>query len=752
MKAIMKKNGVDRIPSPTRVFVTVLTIVFVAEAAVMFLLTLLPHVGDLNEAIMDASILTFLVAPFLWMFIIRPLGSTALSEKVRAENIVAHAADGIMTINEQGEIESFNLAAEQVFGYKVSEAIGKAIEFLLPPPHKTLHDTYREHLSNIDVKVDGDFTTEIMGLRKDGSTFPMEITVNEMLLGNRRLYLGILRDITERKRLETNLREAKVEAESSNQAKSEFLANMSHEIRTPMNAIIGMTELALDTELTQEQTGYLNMVQSASESLLTLINDILDLSKIEAGQLELEEISVDLRKVVENVAEILSIRAHDKGLELLTYIEPDLPTFVISDPTRLNQILTNLVNNAIKFTQKGEIILKVLPLTHPKKRADVGDRIDLRFEVIDTGIGVSPNNQSKIFRKFSQADSSTTRKFGGTGLGLSITKSLIELMGGQLRLESKLGTGSKFYFSLQMPVEDKCAKKGKFSYPNFEEVSVLVIDDNSTNRFILRRTLSSWGFQVTEASGGKEALALLKKATEEFGLIITDYQMPELDGVSVVQSLREDLKLADMKVIMLTSWGELNSSTQRELGLAACICKPVKQSRLFDLLMGVLKVERIEEGLPESVRPTLLSDDKGSRRILLVEDNVDNQNLAKTILKKAGYTVDVVDNGKLAMEIAAKVPYDLILMDVQMPVLDGFEATAKIREYEQRTGDERVPIIALTAHALQGYREKCLANDMDDYLTKPLKRIQLLERISQWLAPQPVKVISDESSVNHSLD
>ncbi|HXG31312.1 MAG TPA: response regulator, partial [Thermodesulfobacteriota bacterium] len=479
--------------------------------------------------------------------------------------------------------------------------------------------------------------------------------------------------------------------------------------------------------------------QSSSETLLGLINDILDFSKIEAGQMQVEEVKFNLRELVEGVAEILSVRAYNKGLELLCYVEPGIPSWVMGDPTRISQVLVNLLGNAIKFTEKGEVAIKV-------ERAGSQDRgrLGLHFTVSDTGIGISKESQSRIFEKFSQADTSTTRRFGGTGLGLSISKSLVELMGGSMWLESEEGKGSVFHFSLSLRCEDteKETLDLGFSSADPRGVSVLVVDDSKTGRMVLSGTLNAWGFRVSEAESAEQALSLLRGKPKGYDLVIIDHNVRGTDGIDIARMIRKEVGLSDIKLIILSSRVNMKSEDIVELGISDLIAKPVRQSKLFDALNRSLHLHKEEKTIGE-VEP-LRVDEKVPLRILVVDDTVDNQNLARRILEKEGYVVDVAENGEKAIEAVRGNRYDLILMDVQMPVMDGFSATKEIRKLQRERNQKRIPIVALTAHALVGYREKCIENEMDDYITKPLKKKVLLETIDRWThSENPVLVESN---------
>ncbi|MBV8266129.1 MAG: response regulator [Planctomycetaceae bacterium] len=669
----------------------------------------------------------------------------------RVRGILETAADGIITTDERGTIGSYNGAAARMFGYTADEVIGRNIALLLP------------HEGG-----DGDAARilrggrDVQGHRKDGRTFPLEPAVSELVVGDdRREFTMILRDLTERKQTEEDLRQAhsaleervrelavrahelqdaQTRAEQANRSKSEFLANMSHEIRTPINGVIGMTELLLDTKLMPEQREYVELVKVSADSLLSVINDILDFSKIEAGKLDLDPGPIDLRDCLGDVMRMLGPRAYQKGLEPAFDVAPDVPDALIGDGGRLRQVLVNLVGNAVKFTERGEVLVTV------EQAWRDGAAVGLRFAVADTGIGIPPERQSAIFSPFEQADGSMTRKYGGTGLGLSISCRLVEMMGGKIELESRVGEGSTFSFIARFGLRRVEGPGAGVAIPEeFRGLRVLIVDDHATIRRILRAMVAQWEMRPTTVEDRHTALLQLRRAAaagDPFRLVLLDAQLPEMDGFSFAERARPFAERArhgwspaELPIIMLSSAGVQGEAARyRELGMRF-LTKPVKQSDLQRTIAGALSARAPAMARPPSALPAPAPPGPSPERlrVLVAEDMPVNQTLAVRLLAKLGHEAVVVGDGRQALDALEGGGFDLVLMDVQMPVLDGLEAMRLLRERERRSG-EHVSVIAMTAHAMRGDRERCLEAGFDDYVAKPMRFQGLADAIERCLA------------------
>ena len=642
------------------------------------------------------------------------------------------------------------------------------LEFVGEPAENAVGASFEKYVHPSDVETCRTFLTKVLDsgekqsgveyrVRRTDGTYRWHTSTGSPLrddAGEIIGYVGISRDITERKRYEAELARSKedlehtnaelekailranemaVQAEAASVAKSQFLANMSHEIRTPMNGVIGMAGLLLDTELTEEQRDYAERIAGSGESLLSIINDILDYSKIEAGKMELEIVDFDLTRTIEEISDLLAMRAQEKGLEYVCHVEPDMPSLLRGDPGRLRQVLINLIGNAVKFTQEGEVRLDVR-----SERQESG-QIVARFEVSDTGVGIPENRLELLFECFTQADASTSRRFGGTGLGLTISKQLVELMGGEIGGESQEGKGSTFWFTARFDVQSE-AESREFRTPfDLCRKRIMIVDDNESNRMVLRKQLESWRIPHAEAEDGIAALRVLRAAAEQrqpFDLVVLDHHMPGMGGADCARRIRSDSMLRDASLVLLTSLGSKETDKDfDQLGFAACLTKPVKQSQFFDCLISVLGAESSEEQPPLQQRSSEPDPALGAfagARILLAEDNPTNQLVVTAMLKKKGVTVDTVANGLEAIRALEERPYDLVLMDVQMPELDGLEATRRIRAADSNVLDREIPVIAMTAHAMQGDRETCIEAGMDDYLTKPVRPKELFETVAHW--------------------
>ncbi len=657
------------------------------------------------------------------------------TSETRFRTLFDSSRDAIMMVLPERGFISGNPAAVALYGCRSEEEFTSLTPADLSPeyqPDQMLSSAKAKQMMDIALQ-QGSHFFEWTHKRQDGREFMASVLLTRMELEGRTMLQATVRDITAEKRSAEALRAAKEAAEAANRAKSTFLANMSHEIRTPMNAIIGMTELVLDTTLSPHQREFLATVKDSGEALLAVINDVLDFSRIEAGRLVLERIPFELREVVGDTMRSLGLRAHRQGLELACHIHPDVPRFVTGDPSRIRQILVNLVGNSLKFTEQGEVVLDV------EMQARDEEQVTLHFSVRDTGIGIPEEKQNTVFQAFEQVDGTLTRRHGGSGLGLAICSRLLEQMGGRIWLDSRVGEGSTFHFAAPFHVvQGEPGTIRRADLTSVRDLRILVVDDNATNRHILQEMLASWGMLPTIASGAREGLERLREAQRTgrpFRVVLSDAHMPEMDGFMLAEQIRQDPEIARAAIIMLTSGDRPEDATQcEERGIAAYLLKPVKQSELFDAMVRTLDLTTAGEA------PAVVTSPHGGvpahLRILLAEDSLVNQKLAVALLERQGHTVTVARNGRDAVAAMESQTFDLVLMDVQMPEMDGLEATTTIRVREKQSGGH-IPIIAMTAHALKGDRELCLAAGMDDYLSKPIRTEELFKKLVMLFPETP---------------
>ncbi|MBI4889029.1 MAG: response regulator [Acidobacteria bacterium] len=646
-------------------------------------------------------------------------------------SVLELAPDALMVVNSKGSIQLANEKALVIFGYEHADLIGQTVDALVPDDIRPRHPALRASFHSAPAKREMSSKKDLRGRRKDGTEFPAEVGLSP--LPGLRAELGLvavsIRDVTVRKQQEREIVEARQKAEEATQAKSMFLANMSHEIRTPMNAIIGMTHLALKTELTAKQRDYMMKVRGAAGALLGIINDILDFSKIEAGKLDIENADFQFDDVLENLSTVVGQKAHEKNLEFLIAAQPDIPPSLVGDPLRLGQILINLVNNAVKFTERGEVIVSVAVDER------MAERVKLRFSVRDTGIGMTPEQSAKMFQAFSQADTSTTRKFGGTGLGLSISKRLVEMMGGTIWVESEAGAGSTFAFTAWFGVG--AARERRRYVPDLAGLRALVVDDNAQAREILTDTLRGFAVRAEAVESAEEALQAILAAdnTDPFQLILMDWHMPGMDGLQASAIIKRERRLKHVpRITMVTAFGREEVRAQAEqIGIDGYLLKPVNASVLYDTMMDLFAAGGQEAA--KNFAPKAAAEEYDARgvRVLLVEDNELNQQVARELLESAGAAVQIADNGRIAVELLRggpqPPPFDIVLMDLQMPEMDGHTATRLLRSEERF---QELPIIAMTAHALVEERERCLQSGMNDHVSKPIDPDALFSALARW--------------------
>jgi len=677
---------------------------------------------------------------------------------------LAAAANGIVITDRDGAIVWVNQAFTRLTGYTLEEVLGQNPRLL-----KSGNEPEEFYKGLWQTIMAGQvWQGEIVNRRKDGSLYTEEMTITPLLdeASNISNFIGIKQDVTDRKRYEAELAHARETAEAATRAKSEFLAAMSHEIRTPMNSIIGMTELALDSELTPLQRHYLETVAASAEALLDVINDILDFSKIEAGKLDLACREFRLRDALGETMQALAVRAHKKGLELAFRIAPEVPDLLLGDAGRLRQIVVNLVGNAVKFTEQGEVVLEVGREGNGADGHQDESACTLHFSVRDTGIGIPRESFAAIFRRFEQASCLTSSKYGGTGLGLAISSQLVEMMGGRIWVESIEGRGSTFHFTARLGVPANGARNFQSLAVNVANVEVLVADDSAIVRRILAELLATWGLRPTLVDSGHAALAAAWRAystRQPFRLLVADADMPTMDGLALAEIIRHTPELSAIAIILIAPTQQpLDESRCAGLRLAACLTKPVKESELLGAVVSALapSLDQNDGVIPAHEDAPMVSPQR-RLRILLAEDNELNQMVTVSVLERYGHTVVVVSSGNQVLAALEREPFDLILMDVQMPDMDGFTATAEIRRRERDAGQDHIPIVAMTAYGSAADRDRCLAVGMDAYVSKPVSVHALLEVIQKVTAGMraaveeggaPVLAVFDKAAALEHVD
>jgi PAS domain S-box-containing protein len=701
--------------------------------------------ADFGHLLLGVSTLAWtMAATVAWIIIRGQRQQIALLAESRERNraIVDNMVDGAIHIDGDGRLVALNSAAERIFHWYSAELRDKPLTTLLATcSHGQMEGVLHDQITESPNQDPSSRTHEVIGRRRDGTEFPLYLAISEVKTGGYPVLTAIARDLTDTHRQMAELAEARDQAMAADRAKSQFLAVMSHEIRTPMNGILGMLELLRDGSLSQQQQDFLDTAEKSSTMLLSIINDILDLSKIEAGKLDLQEIEFDLRASVEEVTALVASNARDKLIEVASFVERDVPNQVRGDPYRIRQVLLNLMGNAVKFTQAGEVV------AHVSVKQDGEHGLVVRVQVRDTGIGIEPEVAEKLFQPFTQADASTTRRFGGTGLGLVISKRLVNLMGGEIGVDSTANEGSTFWFTVRLARSESPPQRTE---RDLRTARVLIVDDNATNRLILESYLRNWGAETESVDSGRAAIFALQRAIgdgQPFGLAILDMQMPEMDGIELAQRIKGDSSLQETRLLMLSSLGYPGEDARRA-GIGVSLLKPVRQSLLHDAALKVLGMPRPAAAIPAPRRNP--PQRRFRAKVLVAEDNAVNQKVVSMMLGRFGIHTDIGINGKLAAEMVTNAhDYDLVFMDVQMPVMGGHEATRRIRAHEATTGGTPIPIIAMTASATARDREACLDAGMDDFVSKPLQKKQLEAVLLRWL-PQRAE-LAPETSANALL-